>query len=130
MTVDDWRVPLSDDAPDPADKVPGSVDARFTLAAERTVLSWFRTALGLVAAGLAVMHVLPDYSTQTSRDILGICLVAFGTATAIAGGLRWRQTTNALRDGGPMPGPLPIWALISLLTVFSVFAAILGLQSR
>ncbi|ORM36561.1 hypothetical protein BFL43_06760 [Williamsia sp. 1135] len=128
--MDDWRVPASDDVPDPTNALPGSVDARFTLAAERTVLSWFRTALGLIAAGLAVMHVLPDYSTQTSRDILGICLVAFGTATAIAGGLRWRQTTNALRDGGPMPGPLPIWALISLLTVFSVFAVILGLQTR
>lgn len=128
--MDDWRVPTSDDEPTPRDTVPGAADARFTLAAERTVLSWFRTALGLIAAGLAVMHVLPDYSTQTSRDILGICLVAFGTATAIAGGLRWRQTTNALRDGGPMPGPLPIWALISLLTVFSVLAVVLGLQTR
>lgn len=128
--MDDGLVPTSDEPPAPLHDVPGSVDARFTLAAERTVLSWFRTALGLVAAGLAVMHVLPDYSTQTSRDILGICLVAFGAATAIAGGLRWRQTTNALRDGGPMPGPLPVWALIALLVVFSVFAVVLGLQSR
>lgn len=130
MTVDDGRVPTSDDIPNRTDNVPGAVDARFTLAAERTVLSWFRTALGLIAAGLAVMHVLPDYSTQLSRDILGIGLVAFGTATAIAGGLRWRQTTNALRDGGPMPGPLPVWALIAVLSVFSVLAVVLGLQSR
>lgn len=128
--MDDGHVPTSDEPRDTQDNVPGAVDARFTLAAERTVLSWFRTALGLVAAGLAVMHVLPDYSTQTSRDVLGICLVAFGAGAAIAGGLRWRQTTNALRDGGPMPGPLPVWALIGLLIVFSVLAVVLGLQSH
>lgn len=128
--MDDGLVPTSDDSPAIHSHPPGAVDARFTLAAERTVLSWFRTALGLIAAGLAVMHVLPDYSTQLSRDILGICLVAFGSGTAIAGGVRWRQTTRALSDGGPMPGPLPVWALISLLVVFAILAVVLGLQTR
>jgi putative membrane protein len=127
---DDGSVPTSDGSPTDPKTPPGAVDARFTLAAERTVLSWFRTALGLVAAGLAVMHVLPDYSSQTSRDVLGIGLVAFGTFAAIAGGVRWRQTTAALRDGGEMPGPLPVWLLIGALTVFSVFAVVLGLQSH
>lgn len=127
---DDVAVPNPDEPPADQQLPLGAVDARFTLAAERTVLSWFRTALGLVAAGLAVMHVLPDYSTQTSRDILGIGLVAFGTLTAVAGGVRWKQTTTALRDGGEMPGPFPIWMLIALLIGFSVFAVVLGLQTR
>ncbi|WP_036518723.1 YidH family protein [Nocardia sp. 348MFTsu5.1] len=127
---DDGTVPTPDGSPRDPGPTPGAVDARFTLAAERTVLSWIRTALGLIAAGLAVMHVLPDYSTQTSRDVLGIGLVAFGAFTAIVGGVRWRQTTTALRDGGDMPGPLPVWLLIALLTLFSVLAVILGLQSH
>jgi len=127
---DDGAVPKPDEPPADRELPLGAVDARFTLAAERTVLSWFRTALGLVAAGLAVMHVLPDYSTQTSRDVLGIGLVAFGTFTAIAGGLRWQQTNTALRDGGELPGPFPIWVLIVALTGFSVFAVVLGLQTR
>lgn len=127
--MDDGLVAISDEPRDGKDDVAGAVDARFTLAAERTMLSWFRTALGLIAAGLAVMHVIPDYSTQTSRNILGICLVAFGAAAAITGGLRWRQTTNALRNGGPMPGQFPVWALIALLVGFSVFSVVLSLQS-
>jgi putative membrane protein len=100
--------------------VPGSVDARFTLAAERTVLSWIRTSLGLIAAGMAILHVLPSFSSSGVRDVIGIGLVALGALASVIGGLRWRQTTEALRRGGPMPGPFPVWLLIGILVVLSV----------
>jgi len=35
-------------------------DYRFTLANERTFLAWQRTALGLLAAAVAVVHLVPD----------------------------------------------------------------------
>ena len=36
-------------------------DPRFTFANERTFLAWIRTALALVAGGLAVTQVLPSF---------------------------------------------------------------------
>jgi putative membrane protein len=103
---------------------PGAVDARFTLAAERTMLSWIRTSLGLIAAGMAVLHVLPSFSSSGLRDVVGMGLILMGAIAAVAGGIRWRQTTIALRDGGPMPGPAPIWLLIAILVVLSVIVLI------
>ena len=38
--------------PEPGDE-PGEPDYRFSLANERTFLAWIRTALGLMAAGIA-----------------------------------------------------------------------------
>ena len=39
----------------------GEPDARYTFANERTFLAWIRTALGLVAAGLAIVQLLPPF---------------------------------------------------------------------
>lgn len=100
--------------------VPGAVDARFTLAAERTVLSWIRTSLGMIAAGMAILHALPSFSSSLVRDVVGVGLVAMGAMASVVGAMRWRQTTNALRGGGPMPGPAPIWLLIGILVVLSL----------
>lgn len=106
---------------DPSEQsVPGAVDARFTLAAERTVLSWIRTSLGLIAAGMAILHVLPSFSSSIVRDVVGVGLVAMGAMASVVGAMRWRQTTNALRGGGPMPGPAPIWLLVGILVVLSL----------
>ncbi|WP_030172268.1 MULTISPECIES: DUF202 domain-containing protein [Actinomycetes] len=99
---------------------PGAVDARFTLAAERTMLAWVRTSLGLIAAGVAVVNVLPGFSSSAIRAAIGIGLVAMGLLSAVVGGLRWRKTQIALRDGGPMPGPAPIWMIICLLVILSI----------
>ncbi|MGJ0118422.1 YidH family protein [Williamsia sp. MIQD14] len=107
----------------------GAVDARFTLAAERTVLAWIRTALGLIAAGMAVLHVLPDFSSSGVRDVVGIGLIALGAGAAVAGGVRWRRTTVALRDGAPMPGPGHVWVVIVGVVVLSLIAVVAGLAA-
>ncbi|KQR99368.1 hypothetical protein ASG12_00510 [Williamsia sp. Leaf354] len=120
---------MSDDTDARDHRPPGSVDARFTLAAERTVLAWIRTALGLIAAGMAVLHVLPDFSSQSVRDVVGIGLIVLGAGSAVAGGVRWRRTTAALRDGAPMPGPGHVWAVIIGVVVLSLIAVIAGLAT-
>lgn len=66
----------------PQEPPPGAVDARFTLAAERTVLAWVRTALGMVAAGIAVMHVIPGFSSAGVRDVMGMALIIVGALSA------------------------------------------------
>ena len=99
---------------------PGAVDARFTLAAERTMLAWIRTALGLVAAGVAVLHVVGEFTSPALQTTLGIGLVVLGVVAALTGGLRWYRTSHALEHGGRMPGPVAIWVLIGGLVVLSV----------
>jgi hypothetical protein len=46
------------------------LDYRFTLANERTFLAWQRTALGLLAAAVAVVHLVPETTMPGTRHVL------------------------------------------------------------
>ena len=115
------------DAPDHDDRPLGSVDARFTLAAERTVLAWIRTSLGLIAAGVAVLHVIDRFGEPGTRQALGVTLIAVGALTAVLGGWRWRRTSIALRDGGDMPGGGGVWVVITAIVVIAAAFAVISL---
>lgn len=117
--------PLSaDDGPDGPDLLPGAVDARFTLAAERTMLAWLRLSLGLIAAGVAVLHLLDPWGSPAARTILGVTLLAIGALTSIIGVLRWNEVNRALDRGGPLPGSWPIWALTGLIVAAAIGFAV------
>ncbi|MCK0438943.1 DUF202 domain-containing protein [Gordonia alkaliphila] len=121
MSGTDQPPPMDHDSgPDGPDLLPGAVDARFTLASERTMLAWLRTALGLIAAGVAVLHLLEPMGQSGTRTGLGIALLIVGAATAIVGALRWYEIDRALKLGGPLPGPWPIWALTGLIVVVAI----------
>jgi len=49
-------------------------DYRFTLANERTFLAWIRTALALIAGGVAVVQLVPALSIPGVRHGLGSVL--------------------------------------------------------
>lgn len=111
----------SGDDSDGTPALPGAVDARFTLASERTMLAWLRTALGLIAAGVAVLHLFEPFGGNVAaRTALGVCLLALGAFTAITGAMRWRQINRALEKGGPLPGAWPIWTLTTLIIVVGI----------
>ncbi|RJQ79076.1 DUF202 domain-containing protein [Pseudonocardiaceae bacterium YIM PH 21723] len=79
-------------------------DARFSFANERTFLAWIRTALALIATGVAIELVgghLPD----DVRRLLAAGLVLLGGITAVAAFLRWMRAERAMRRGEPLPGP-------------------------
>jgi inner membrane protein YidH len=98
-------------------------DYRFTLANERTFLAWQRTALGLLAAAVAVVQLVPELSIPGARHALGRILALLAILTAGMGILRWEQVDRAMRRDLPLPRhPTPIYlgiglALIGLLTV-------------
>ncbi|MFG1934066.1 YidH family protein [Mycobacterium sp. NPDC048908] len=98
-------------------------DYRFTLANERTYLAWQRTALGLLAAAVAVVQLVPELSIAGGRHVLGIILALLAILTAGMGIVRWRQVDRAMRHDRPLPRhPTPIYlgvglVLIGLLTV-------------
>ena len=78
-------------------------DYRFTLANERTFLAWQRTALGLLAAAVAVVQLVPELIIPGARHVLGVFLAVLATLTAVIGLRRWRQVDHAIRCGLPLP---------------------------
>ncbi len=71
-------------------------DARFTLANERTLLAYQRSAIGLMAAAIAVAHFFGD---DVQVLVLALALLATGAFSAVGGYLRYRQVDAALRAG-------------------------------
>ena len=77
-------------------------DPRFTFANERTFLAWNRTALALIAAGLAVAQLL-DFDIPGVRLVIALPLLALGALAAFASYRRWEMNERALRLGRPLP---------------------------
>ena len=82
-------------APPPAGHEP---DARYTFANERTFLAWIRTALALVAAGLAVIQLLPPFhGIRWGRHAIGIPLIVLGALIAVLSYRDWMANQRAMR---------------------------------
>ena len=86
----------------PADRPFGDPSRRTYLAAERTLLAWWRTGLATTAVALAVGRLLPAIAKiprapylwlGTGFGILALTLIVFGT-------LRQRAVDRALARGG------------------------------
>ncbi len=109
----------------PPDGPAGHPDYRFTLANERTLLSWLRTGLGLVAAGVAVASYVPSLGTAWGGATVGLALVTTGLLTALAGHRRWRRNERAIADDAPLPpGPEPA-ALVGAVTAVVLLVTVL-----
>lgn len=105
-------------------------DYRFTLANERTLLAWVRTGLALDAAGLAVLHLLPELLVPGARELLGLSLVALAAFVTLAGYRRWKDFQAALERDEPLPVTrLPV-VLVSALVLLSVLATLLLVAER
>jgi putative membrane protein len=78
-------------------------DPRFTLANERTFLAWVRTAMAMLAGGIALEALnLPE--TGWLRAILALVLICFGALVTIFAMVRWARVERAMRTGTPLPG--------------------------
>ena len=71
-------------------------DARFTLANERTLLAYQRSAIGLMAAAIAVAHFFGD---EVMVLVLALAMLGTGAFAAVGGYARYRQVDAALRKG-------------------------------
>lgn len=100
-------------------------DYRFTLANERTFLAWQRTALGLLAAAVAVVQFLPEFAIPGLRHVLGAAIGVFAMLTAAAGLHRWHQVDHAMRRDEPLPRPrTPVYVAVGLMVVGLVTVAL------
>jgi putative membrane protein len=96
-------------------------DVRFSLANERTFLAYERTAVGLVAAALAVFHLLDPSWPQR---LLGVLLVVTALVAAGGGWLRYRQADRAIREGSDLPAGTTVHLLAVAVVVVIVAAGL------
>jgi putative membrane protein len=102
-------------------------DARFSYANERTFLAWNRTSLALIAAGLAVTSLLPQFHLEYGRRIIGVPLIALGAVLAFTSYRRWEDNERAMRLREPLPpSRLPL-VLATGIAIASLLAAIVAL---
>lgn len=107
-------------------------DYRFSLANERTFLAWIRTALALIAGGLAVASLLPPLRLPLARESLALALVGLGTAVAGASFRRWARNEEAMRLDDPIPSsriPLVLAVGVGVLSLAAVML-LLGAELR
>ena len=144
ITGVNWHTDRVTTPPEPAPdrRWPGSVygvgdepDARFTLANERTALAWLRTALALVAGGVAL--ILLDGTA--GGHVLGAGLVHWlaavicvaGAVVAIGSVLRWSRVERAMRTASPLPAPgLLVFVVGVVVVVALVLAALIVVAQR
>jgi putative membrane protein len=100
-------------------------DVRFTYANERTFLAWNRTALALIATGVAATQLLPEFHVAGGRQILGIPLIALGALVAVTSFQQWRANEKAMRRRQPLPKS-PMALVLSIgIGVVAVIAVVL-----
>jgi putative membrane protein len=98
-------------------------DPRFTFANERTFLAWIRTALALVAAGVATEAFADQIGFQGLRRALAAAVISLGALLAATAFSRWLRAERALRAEDPLPLP----ALAPLLGYGVALAAVIAL---
>ena len=93
-------------------------DYRFTLANERTFLAWIRTALALMAGGVALVQLVPKFGITGVRHALSVFLVISGGLLAALAVRRWQQVQTAMRRDAPLPSSrLPVFFGAALLAM-------------
>ncbi|KXF57205.1 hypothetical protein AXA44_30885 [Rhodococcus sp. SC4] len=103
-------------------------DYRFTLANERTFLAWIRTALALLAAGVAVGQLFTVTNDQSLHRVLGIVCIALATTIALGAFVRWRQVQSAMRRGDPLTSSVMARVLVGGFCAAAVACGILILS--
>ena len=106
---------------------PGEPDYRVSLAAERTYLAYVRTSIALLAAGVAVVAVLPQAGHSGLRRFVGLVLVLLGLLLVATARKHWRDIDHAVRAGDPLPrNPADVLLAVGL-GVAGVLAVVLVL---
>lgn len=80
-------------------------DGRFSLANERTFLAWVRTALALLAGGVA-LEALEVPVEPHLRLAASLVLLTLGIVAPAQAWIGWARAERALRERRPLPAPV------------------------
>ncbi|WP_159838784.1 YidH family protein [Nocardia sp. CY41] len=100
------------------------LDYRFTLANERTFLAWMRTALGLLAGGVAVHTLVQSFRIGGLRRAIALSCLALAAVVAVGAYGHWRRVGVAMRRGDPLPETVLVPILSAGIAIVSVLAAV------
>ena len=103
----------------------GHPDYRFSLANERTLLAWLRTALALVAGGVAMAQFAPDLGIPGGGPVVAIGLMLGGLAVALAGHRRYLRNETAIAGDQPLPISAAAGWVTALVTVLVIALLVL-----
>ena len=104
-------------------------DPRFSFANERTFLAWIRTAVALVAAGVALAAFAADLGPAGLRRGVAVALILLGGLISGTAFRRWYRAEQALRTRSPLPLPqlAPVLAygvaVLAVLVLIAVLAS-------
>jgi putative membrane protein len=101
-------------------------DPRFTLANERTFLAWIRTALALIAAGVA-LEALNLPIQPALRRTAALILLFLGVIVPLLSWVSWGAAERALRRQAPLPGSkvaLPVVVGVSIVGVLLILGVV------
>ncbi|HET6628069.1 MAG TPA: DUF202 domain-containing protein [Nocardioidaceae bacterium] len=101
-------------------------DYRFSFANERTFLAWIRTALALLAAGVA-MDAFELSIPAALQEALAAVLVLLGMLCAVASWVRWARAERAMRRDEPLPAANLSALLAALVVLVAVAVLVVGL---
>ena len=100
----------------------------FSLANERTFLAWIRTALALLAGGVALealgLGIHPGYRLAAS-----VLLIVTGILAAVQAWAGWKRTERALRTSSPLPSS-PLSVLLAVLIAVVGSLILLGIMLK
>ena len=103
-------------------------DARFSLANERTFLAWVRTALALLAAGVA-LEALDLPIEERLRLAASVLLVMLGALAPLLGWWGWARAERSMRTDARLPAPVGFVILVAGVAAAGVLV-LLGLVVR
>ncbi len=102
-------------------------DVRFLLANERTLLAWIRTALAVMAGGIALTQLGHD---SAAKNVVGIIAILLSAFMALVGYMRFKGADKAIRAGQlPPTGSEPFIQVggIAVIALALVFTRLFGI---
>ena len=100
-------------------------DYRFTLANERTFLAWVRTALGLLAGGVAVRQLVDPFDVANATTALALLAVGCSVVLVVGGYLRWVAVQRAIRRGDDLPAARLVPVVAAALGLIAIISFVL-----
>lgn len=98
-------------------------DPEYTLANERTFLSWIRTGLAFIAGGIVLNAFAVDMAVDT-RKTLSILLLGIGSIISLWAWISWARVERSVRERTPLKSSPALTLLSGTVIAVAVIVAI------